>query len=184
MQPQWDGIANFDTLTREITMRRHRLGSIALTSAILLGAPTLAGCGDAIQQGAEQIAEGAVGGEVDITDEGVTIEGEGGENLAMGSNLSLPDSWPTAVPAFDGGSLSVVSVSAGNANAMWTYEGSAEDALASYRAALESAGYVIETESAIGGLTVINANGDRYRIDATIGEVAGQTSITLTATPL
>ena len=79
MQPQWDGIANFDTLTREITMRRHRLGSIALTSAILLGAPTLAGCGDAIQQGAEQIAEGAVGGQVDITDEGVTIEGEGGE---------------------------------------------------------------------------------------------------------
>jgi hypothetical protein len=75
-----------------------------------------------------------------------------------------------------------VSVSSGNANAMWTYEGTGADALAAYRSALESAGYVIETESTIGGLTVINAKGNGYVVDATIGEVAGQTSITLTAT--
>ncbi len=164
-------------------MRHQRFGSIALVAALMLGTPALAACGDAIQQGAEQLAEGAVGGDVDITDQGVTIEGEGGEDLAMGSDLSLPDSWPPAVPVFEGGSLSVVSVSGGNANAMWTYEGSGDDALAAYRSALESAGYVIETESTIGGLTVINAQGNGFRIDATIGEVAGQTSITVTATP-
>ena len=174
---------------REFTMRHQhlspaaRFGSTALAAALLLGTPALVSCGDAIQQGAEQIAEGAVGGNVDITDEGVTIEGEDGENLAMGSNLSLPNSWPSAVPAFEGGSLSVVSVSGANANAMWTYEGSGNDALATYRSALESAGYVIETESTIGGLTVINAVGTGFRIDATLGEVAGQTSITVTATP-
>ena len=64
-----------------------RFGSTALAAALLLGTPALVSCGDAIQQGAEQIAEGAVGGNVDITDEGVTIEGEDGENLAMGSFL-------------------------------------------------------------------------------------------------
>lgn len=164
-------------------MRHHRFGSIPLAAALMLGAPALASCGDAIQQGAEQLAEGAVGGNVDITDEGVTIEGEGGENLSMGSNLALPDSWPPDVPAFEGGSLSVVSVSGGSANAMWTYDGTGDDALAAYRSALESAGYVIETESTIGGLTVINARGNGYGVDATIGEVAGQTSITVTATP-
>lgn len=160
-----------------------RFGSTALAAVLLLGTPALVSCGDAIQQGAEQIAEGALGGDVDITDEGLTIEGEGGENLALGSDLALPESWPAAVPAFEGGSLSVVSVSAGNANAMWTYEGTGDDALATYRSALESAGYVIETESTIGGLTVMNAAGNGFRIDATIGEVAGQTSVTVTASP-
>ena len=164
-------------------MRRHRFGSIALATVLIIGTPALAACGEAIQQGAEQLAENAVGGDVDITDQGVTIEGKGGEDLAMGSNLSLPDSWPSAVPAFEGGSLSVVSVSGGSANAMWTYEGTGADALAAYRSALESAGYVIESESTIGGLTVISADGNGYHLDATIGEVAGQTSITLTATP-
>lgn len=168
---------------REFIMRHHRFGSIALAAALIIGTPALASCGDAMQQGAEQLAEGAVGGDVDISDEGVTIEGEGGQNLAMGSNLSLPDSWPAAVPAFEGGSLSVVSVSGGNANALWTYEGAGDAALAAYRSALENAGYVIETESTIGGLTVINAMGNGYSVDATIGEVAGQTSITVTAVP-
>ncbi len=163
-------------------MRHNKLGPMMLTAVVLLGIPALAGCGEAIQQGAEQLAEGAVGGDVNITDDGITVEGEGGEDLAMGSNLALPDSWPPAVPAFEGGSLSVVSVSGDNANGMWTYEGTGEDALASYRSALEAAGYVIETESTIGGLTVINAKGNGYVVDATIGEAAGQTSITLTAT--
>lgn len=174
---------------REFTMRQQlsasaaRFGSTALVAALLLVMPALASCADAVEQGAEQIAEGALGGNVDISDEGVTIEGEGGEDLSMGSNLALPDSWPSSVPGFEGGSLSVVSVSGTNANAMWTYEGAAVEALASYRSALETAGYAIKTETTIGGLTVIKAESNGYRIDATIGELAGQTSITVTASP-
>ena len=43
-------------------MRHNKLGPMMMTAVILLGIPALAGCGEAIQQGAEQLAEGAARG--------------------------------------------------------------------------------------------------------------------------
>ena len=162
-------------------MRYGRRSALALTGILVLSAPSIAGCGDTIQQGAERIAEEAVGGDVEIDEGGVTVQGDQGQELAIGSDVVLPDSWPATVPAFDGGQLVVVSVQQADANAMWTSAGTPEAARDQYRAALEAAGFVIDSESTIGGLTVIGASGNGYRVETTIGGAGGETSVTVTA---
>jgi hypothetical protein len=168
------------------SLHPRRTSALMLTAALALSGAGIAGCGQAIEQGAEQLAGDAIGGDVDIQDGGVTVKDEQGNDLSIGQDLSLPDSWPSDVPTFEGGTLVMVSVDAdgASANAMWSSEGTASDALAQMKASLDSSGYTVESESAMGGLTIISATGPSYRVDVSVGDIDGTTSVTLAASAL
>lgn len=131
--------------------------AIGLASAGLV----LAGCGQVAEQAAEQAVEQAMGEDADINveDGSVSMTDAEGNNVAIGENVALPDNWPAEIPVYDGGTLSLASVDAASGvTAMWMTDATPEDAAAAYGAALEAAGYSVDSETSMEGM----AGGD-YR---------------------
>lgn len=156
-------------------------------AAIALAVGSLGACGQAAQEVAEQSIEGAVssaGADVDLEEGSVTIEDEAGNDLAIGAEVTLPSTWPAEVPVYDGGTLTMVMVSPaeGTANAIWALEESPEAAADSMRRALESAGYMLESEMSTDGVTMLGFVGDGRRITVTAGAIDGTASLTLAVT--
>lgn len=84
---------------------RRRTSSYALVALVALTALVLAGCGaaadrlteEAVEKGAEKLAEQGGAGDVDVEldDEGVSVEGEDG---SFTGGTTLPDDWPEDLP--------------------------------------------------------------------------------------
>ena len=166
-----------------MTSPQRRLATTALAAALVLGTPMLASCGGIAENAAEQAAEAAVGGDVDINDEGVTVTDDEGNEMAIGEGVSLPDTWPAEVPAFDGGTLSMVTVQKdGSANAMWQVDGTAEEAAAAYGATLEAAGYTSESTSNIEGMMGGDYTGNGYTVNVVSLAADNETTLMVTAT--
>ena len=167
-----------------MTPTRSRMSVAMLAALLALATPLVTSCGDVAQSVAEQAAEQAVGGDVDINDEGVTVTDDQGNEVAMGTDVALPDTWPAEIPVFDGGSLSMVSVQDdGTVSAMWLTDGTPQEAGDAYGAALEAAGYPQSQTSNMGGMIVTEYNGNGYSINVTSIEADGQTTVMLAATP-
>ncbi|MDA3022209.1 MAG: hypothetical protein O2943_06030 [Actinomycetota bacterium] len=105
-----------------------RQRSIAAIAAVtLFVTPALAACGESAEQAAEQIAENAMGGEVDIEEGNVTITDDQGNEMVAGADVALPENWPLPVP--DSGTLAMATVQTdGTAYAMWVVDSSAVQA--------------------------------------------------------
>ena len=160
---------------------------VAMLAALALALGSLGACSQAAEEVAEQAIEGALssaGAQVDLEDGSVTIEDEAGNEMAVGEGVELPSTWPAEVPIYEGGTLTMAMVSPaeGTANAMWTLDEAPETAVASMRAALEAAGYMLESETTAAGLTMLGFVGDGHRIAITAGTVDGTASLTLTVT--
>lgn len=161
--------------------------SRAAVGAIIAGlalSPALASCGQAAEQAAEMAAEQAMEGEgenVDITDDGMTVTDDQGNEMAMGQDVALPDNWPAAVPVADG-TLQMVSVqSGGDALAVWVVEGTPAEAAAAYAAQLESAGYTEDSASNMDGLIVNQYSGNDLMVGVQAYDTDGSTTLTVTA---
>lgn len=171
------------------TLGNRRLRVAGLVGGCLVVVGAVSGCGqiveNATEQAIEQAAEQAGGGNVDLDlDSGtVTVEGEDG-NMAIGSDLALPDTWPADVPPFDGGSLVSVMDSGTGSTGTWQVEGSVKDVADSYRAALEGAGYSLEEGLVSEEMVTIGGVKGSTRVDAIIvGDGATGTSITISSSP-
>lgn len=166
-----------------MTRTRTRVSTLALAAILALGTPVLAACGGVAEQAAEQAAEEALGGDVDITDEGVTVTDDEGNEVAMGENVSLPDNWPAEIPVYDGGTLQMVSVQAdGSATAMWMTDATPQEAADAYGAALTSAGYTADSNSNLGGMITGQYTGNGYSVGVNSLEADGQTTVMVTGT--
>ena len=164
-------------------MRTIRARTVAaLAAAALILTPALSACGQAAEEMAEQAAEQAIGGDVEVNDEGVTVTDDEGNEVAIGEGVSVPDTWPAEVPLFDGGTLQMVSVQAdGSATAMWLVDGTPTEAAAAYGAALESAGYTADSESNMGGMIVNSFTGSAFTVSMQAIESDGQTTLMVVA---
>ncbi|MCX6433149.1 MAG: hypothetical protein NTX29_10295, partial [Actinobacteria bacterium] len=166
-----------------MTPTRSRASVAMLAALLVLGTPLLAACGGVAQSVAEKAAEQAVGGNVDITDDGVTVTDDQGNEVAMGTDVSLPDTWPAEIPVFDGGTLSMVSVQDdGSASAMWLTDATPQEATDTYAAALDAAGYTQSQTSNMGGMIVSEYTGNGYTVSLNSIEADGQTTLMLSAT--
>jgi hypothetical protein len=162
---------------------RSRAATGAVIAALMLS-PALASCGMAAEEAAEQLAEQAIGGgDVEVNDGEVTITDDEGNAVAVGEDVAVPDTWPSEVPLFDGGTLQMVSVTNdGSATAMWLVEGSAADAAAAYGASLEAAGYTVDTESNMGGMVVNSYKGSGFTVSMqSIASDESQTTLMVVA---
>lgn len=169
-------------MTRSRTVRL-----VAIIGAGLLAFPALAACGNvaenAAQSAAEQAAENAMGGgDVDISDDSMTVTDDEGNEMAVGENISIPDTWPDDVPLYDGGELAMVTVQAdGSAYAMWMLSGAPADAMDAYSAQLESAGYSMDQEADLGGTLMREFRSAAKTVSVVAGEGDGLVSLTVTA---
>lgn len=167
-----------------ITRITRTIGAVTLG---LLAVTGLAACGnpaeDVAQNVAEQAVEEAMGGDVDITDDSMTMTDAEGNEMAVGESISVPDSWPADVPLFDG-TLAMVTVQAeGGAYAMWTSDMSPQDAVDAYGAQLEASGYTLQQEASMAGTEVREYVSSTLMVSVVAGTAEGSTTLTVTAVP-
>lgn len=164
---------------------KSRRALLVLAAGALAAGTLLAGCGQIAESATEQLLEQAGGGSMDIDLEGdnVTIQGEDGA-MSMGGDLALPENWPAEVPTFADGSLVFVSVdgAAGSATGTWNTDMAVDDAAATVRAAVEGAGYAVESESQVEGLRSFSATGNGYRVDVNVASDGTATTVLIFAT--
>lgn len=168
------------------TVRLTRV--LAAGGAGLLALSTLAACSGESQQAAQTMAEeaveGAIGGDVDITDDSMTVTDAEGNEMAVGSDISLPDTWPMDVPLFDG-TLSVASVQAdGTAYAMWMTDLDPTSAADAYGESLGAAGYSMTQDATVGAMVMRDYSSAARSVTVVSGQVDGRTSLTVTSEPL
>ena len=164
------------------TLRSRAVAAVAVAALAL--SPALAACGQAAEEVAEQAAEQAIGGDVEVNDDGVTVTDEEGNEVAIGEDVAVPDTWPSEVPLYEGGTLQMVSVQAdGAATAMWLADGTPAEVAADYGAALEEAGFTADSESNMGGMVVNSYTGNGLTVSMQVLESDGQTSLMVIAEP-
>jgi len=159
---------------------RRRLTAAVVSIALLAGAPLLAGCGSAAESAIENAAGEAIGGDVDLDNGNLTVTNSDGSQVQIGENLAVPDSWPAAVPTYDGGALLSVTVDGdgSRANAMWKTDAAAEDAIDAYTAALISAGFAPREVNEMEGVNTADFTGNGYSVTLLAIAVDGATTLT------
>jgi hypothetical protein len=149
--------------------------AVALTAVTLIF--SLSSC----TQVAEQVAENAIGGDVEINEDGVTVTDENGNSISGGSNAKLPASWPAEVPAFDGTLISSAAQSSDNSHvAIWTSQEAAATTFENYKTALQDAGFsTVIFEGNASEVYTYSATGNGYEVSLQVGAAGGDTSVTL-----
>ena len=135
---------------------------------------TMTACG----QAAEQAAEQAIGGDVDVNDGNVTVKDDEGNEVSVGENVELPADWPSAVPAVEGGTLMMAGVDAdGGASAMWQVQADPESASTAYGSQLESAGFTKDAEAMLDTAAMRQFAGNGLRVSVSASESDGSTAV-------
>lgn len=166
-----------------MTGSTRRLVTAAFAALLVLGSPMLTACGGAAQQAAEEAAGNAIGGNVDINSDGVTVEDSAGNNITIGDDVTLPDNWPSEVPTYDAGKLSSVMVAGDGSSvqAMWTTDATPEDAAKAYGDALLAAGFTAGTTTNVEGMTGGDYTGNGYAVNVAVIAAEGQTTVLVNA---
>jgi hypothetical protein len=186
------------TATEEALTMAKALRILALVALAALVVSTATGCcpllndasDEAAERTAEEIIEGATGGEVDIEDDGgsVTIETEeGAVTIEGGEGTDLPEDWPSDMPVYDGTITGSSSFSTPEGDSMTvTIEtgDSVDDVLAFYQAELQSDGWTEDfvADSSDGGeraVSLVVSKGERNGTVA-INEDEGTTFVGVT----
>jgi hypothetical protein len=114
----------------------------------------------------------------------------GDTDVAIGPGSGLPDTWPSQLPAPDGGQLAsaVVADGGANINAAWTTDASIADAFAAMDSALEANGFVSYKDSGADDMYVETEDmrSDNYAtadfdVNLTVASNGGQTTVLLNA---
>ncbi len=167
-----------------MSRNRRRIAVAVMSVALLLGAPILTACGNAVEGALENAAGDAIGGDVDISDDSLSVTSSDGTQMQIGENISIPDTWPGDVPLYEGGKLQTVTVSgdASQASAMWQTDQAAEDAVAAYSSQIVGAGFTAGQVNNMGGVNTADFTGSGYSV--TIMAIAvdgGATTLTVVA---
>ena len=160
-----------------------RIATAGLAGILLLGAPVLASCGNVAQDVVENAAGNAIGGDVKVNESGLSITDSNGNNMQIGSGVSLPSNWPSAVPTYDNGTL-VMATAQGDgssASATWTTDATADEAAKSYGDALTGAGFTSGTSANAAGLQGGDYTGNGYKVNVLAMSADNQTTLIVTA---
>lgn len=165
--------------------RTLKIVLIVVGALILLGILGSLLLGFGLLKFGERLAEEAANGDVNVTDDGISIKTDEGE---FESSTQLPDNFPAEVPLYANAELTsststrdnasgdetfIVSYTTGDSSAMVTDF---------YKSALNANGWSITRESTFNDVTVLNAQREDLELSATInpeGGEDGQTGFTL-----
>jgi hypothetical protein len=160
----------------------HRKAVLAITAALALAVPALAGCGG-VQGAVEKAAGDAIGGNVDINSNGLSLTDSNGNQVQLGENVTMPGNWPADVPQFAGGKLVSVMVAGdgASANAMWTTDTATADAAKAYADALTGAGFTQDQNANAAGAETGQYSGNGYTVNVIVSGSGGTTSVLVNA---
>lgn len=146
---------------------------------------SLTGCANLAEQAAEKAVEGALsseGANVDIEDGKVKIDSSEG-SMEIGDGSSLPEGWPSDVPAPEGftleGSMSADGGDGQSFTASFTADGDQTKALEEYVSSLEGDGW--KKETAMSGLYSLTKG--TSQVDIIGGFADGSTGIVINVAP-
>lgn len=164
--------------------RMRLLAAAALVAASLTA--TLTGCQQAAEKAAEEAVKQGTGiDDVDINDDGITVEGTEG-TLSIDGGDELPEGWPSQIALPDGGTITgSMLVDQGGSqgwNVVSTYDLSPADLASAFEASLGGAGFTQDSKTTAGDMTLLAYSDATYAVAVTIGEDAGSTTSTVTVT--
>lgn len=154
-----------------------------MVALVLLLVAGLTGCKSLSEkigeEAAEEIAGGAIGGDVEVSGDSVTIETDEGQTTIEGGSESLPDGFPADFPIPDdavvGTSSSVTSEDDVNYYVNLTIDGTVDDAYAWYKAELLDAGWEIKGDVRVseGSSDSALLSVEKGRTEATVNLLGG-----------
>ncbi len=90
---------------------------ISLVLVLVISALAMTGCEAIARKATERIAEEAIegesGAEVDISEEGFTVEGDDGSSATFSQNGEVPSTFPKDVPVYEGTIITSVELNEG-----------------------------------------------------------------------
>ena len=129
----------------------------SIPAAVLAAGLILTGCSQGAENTAENLIESATGADVDLSDGSVTVTDEEGNVIESGSDVALPDDFPSDLPQPDGGTIVTASTMDGQVIVVWSMQGLTADDVDAYVAQVKAAGYGEERDSAsLGGDGVVS----------------------------
>lgn len=145
-------------------MTMRRLAPTALLAATALaGSLLLTGCVNPLEVVVDQVLKNE-GVDFDTDGDGVTITGEDGSKLELGSGATLPDSFPSSIPLPEGTLVATFA-----SDGMWTvsYEGVDRDRLDALSSKLEQAGHTQKNELVTADTVLRNYESDEFLVSIT-----------------
>jgi len=161
----------------------RRAAALAVAALIALGSPVLTACGSAVQGAVEKAAGDAIGGNVDINSNGLSVTDSNGNQVQIGEDVTMPSNWPADVPQFAGGKLASVMVAGdgSSVNAMWTTDAAVADAAKAYGDALTGGGYTQDQTANAGGAETSQYSGNGYQVNVVVSGTDGSTTVLVNA---
>jgi hypothetical protein len=157
---------------------------------VVLLALALASCGGdkAAEELSEKVAGEAIGGDVEVDNDTVTITTDEGEATISGGDGALAEGFPEEFPIYDGASVRAsASVETGGKTQYSATLGTSDpvsDVYDWYKSELSSGGWTIENDMHIttgeGESAVLSAKKSGMEAAATIAEDDGETAIVIT----
>lgn len=144
--------------------------AVAVPALVLLGTSLLTGCGDSDEEQAEKAAEAVLGedADVDIDGDSVTFD-DGDTSITTGSGL--PDGFPDDLPVVEGEVVSGMASQDGASQNFSVVVLSPADVAAAVdelRGLLEDAGWSVESENEMEGLSALTFSKDGTEVGVTV----------------
>lgn len=129
----------------------------SMLAAVMAAGLMFTGCSQSAENTAENLIESATGADVDLSDGSITVTDEEGNVIESGSDVALPDGFPSDLPQPEGGVIVTASSMDGQIVVVWSMEGLTADDVDAYVAQVKAAGYGEERDSAsLGGDGVVS----------------------------
>lgn len=131
---------------------------IAVCVSLAAAVSAVSGCRLIAKKAAETAIEKTTGVKIDESKDNVTVTGADGTQVTVGDDQKLPDSFPSAIPVYDGAKVTAQMEAAGEGGTMyvvtWTSADEFGTVLDWYKAQLEAKGWKITTttKTEAGGL--------------------------------
>jgi len=156
---------------------------------VVLLALALAGCGDkAAEEITEKVAGDAIGGDVEVDDETVTITTDEGEATISGGEGALAEGFPEEFPIYDGATVKASAVVETGGKTQYSATLGTSDPVGDvydwYKSELSSNGWTIQNDMHVttgdGESAVLAAKKGGMEAAATIAEDDGDTTVVIT----
>lgn len=166
---------------------RRARAALAVPALVLLGGSLLVGCGDSEEEQAEQAAEAVLGEDADVDIDGDSVTFDDGDT-SITSGSGLPDGFPEDLPVLEGEILSGMASDDGstkNYSVIVSASGDPASAAAEVKGLLEDAGWTLESENEMEGLSTLRFSKDGTEVGVNVlpGDTGDGSQVMYAVTP-
>lgn len=129
----------------------------SILAAVMATGLILTGCAQSAEDTAENVIESATGADVDLSDGSISVTDEEGNVLESGTDVALPEAYPSDLPQPEGGVIMTTSTMEEQVIVVWSMDDLTAEDVDAYIDQVKAAGYSEERDSAsLGGDGVVS----------------------------